>query len=145
VQQQRGREQRDDEADRALERQRLARQPHPSGDQRAQPDHRGEVEAVRADEHADPYVMGALDQRDQGRGDLRPVCGHRRQQPDQRLGEAEPHAEPVEPAGEQPRRTERDRQRDTEDWDCEGGGHATPRSARDMPTSLPGSPRADVT
>ena len=61
AEEQRGRDQRHDQAHRALEQQRRAGKPYPSGDQRAQPDHRGEVEPVRADEHADPDVVGALE------------------------------------------------------------------------------------
>src|SRR5437588_1840379 len=84
--------------------------------------------------------MRALDECGQRRGELGPVGGQRGEQPDQRLGKAEPHAEPVEAAGEQLRRRQCDDQREDEQRNGEKGRHLSAGSAARAPTRLPGSP-----
>jgi hypothetical protein len=107
----------------SLEQQRRPRQAYTPRQQPADPDHRGEVEGVRSDEHADADAMGALGQGEQRRGDLGTICGEGRQQADERLGEPEPHAEPIEPAREARGRVQRPREASDEQRDCQDRGH----------------------
>jgi hypothetical protein len=124
------------EADAPLQYERLPPQADAAGEQRAQPDHRREVERVRSDDDPEPDPLGAAGDRNDGRAQLRCVGGERRQQPEQRLREAEPVADPVEPARERRRREERDDERDEEERNRERGGNRL----TSLPTSLPGAP-----
>src|ERR671934_2474106 len=67
-----------------------------------------DVEHVRADDDADTrIVVPGHDRRDCGR-DLRSVGAERRHDPEQRLGEAEPLADPVELPRQHQARRDRD-------------------------------------
>ena len=72
-----GADERDREPDEALEREAVAGKMDAPGHERADADHRREVEDVRADEHSDARRVSALRERDEGRGDLGPVRGER--------------------------------------------------------------------
>ena len=95
------------ERDDRLDRERRAPRPHRPRDDRTHSDHRGEVERVRAEHDAEADIaFAAEDRRDRGR-ELRTVGGDRRQDPEQRLGEAEPDTDTVEPIGEHRGRDQR--------------------------------------
>ena len=115
----------------------------------ADADHRGEVEGVRSDEHADADVVGALGQGEQRRGDLRAVGGERRQQADQRLGEPEPDAEPIEPAREARGRDSVTARQPMNSGIASTGDIASSESPSAVddgtPTSLPGTPGSNDT
>ena len=66
-------------------------------------------------------------------------CG---EQPDERLREADPRPDVVEPVGEQGGRRQRDRDREAEERDCQGWADGDFSFAADdgSPTSLPGTP-----
>jgi len=91
-----GRDQRDRHDGQPLEQERRAGQLHTAHEQPADADHRGQVERVGSDQHPDADPPIALGQGDQSRGDLRPVGRHRGEEPDQCLGKAKAHSQPVQ-------------------------------------------------
>ena len=113
----RGGEQRDG----ALDSQRPPGQVDCAGQHCAGADHRGQVEDVRAENHSHAHPFLARRESDQGGGELRAVCGQRREQADEGLGEPEPGPNMVEPVGEQRRRRERDGDGEGEQRYCQGG------------------------
>ena len=131
------------ECDDRLDRERRAPGPHGPRDDRAHSDHRGEVERVRAEHDAEADIaLAAEDRRDRGR-ELRTVGGDRREDPEQRLGEAEPHTDTVEPVGEHRGRDQRHAKGEKE-ADCGEGdmkrGHGrsiADQTSRHPATSLP--------
>ena len=92
-------------------------------EQRREPDHRRQVEDVRADDDAEARLPVALDQRDDRRGDLGRVGGDGGQEADRRLGQPDPRPDVVELVGEVPGGGEHDGGRDREDRKRERGRH----------------------
>ena len=97
------------ESDNALDRKRLTADPDRAAEQRAEADHRREVEDVRAEDHTDADAVLSLGERRDRRGGLGRVGCERGQQAEQRLRQAEPQADAVEPAREERGRGQRDR------------------------------------
>ena len=127
------------ETDERLELERLVLRPHPGRDDRAEANHCGDVEGVGADHDPDRHCPLVLDERRDGRGQLRRVGREGGEQPEQRLRHAEPQANVVEPAREHRGRGKHQRDRSDE----EGGGEG--RRHRLTPTSLPGTPSRTLT
>ena len=97
-----------EQGDGALDRQRPPGQVDRAGQHRAGTDHRGEIEDIRAEDHAHAHPLLARRECDQGGGELRAIGGQCREQTDEWLGEPDPRPDVVEPVGEQRGRTEGD-------------------------------------
>ena len=69
---------------------------HSSGDQSRHAQQSGKVEDVRPQHHADTGVLVSRNDRRHRRGDLRCVGAERSHHAEQRFGEAEPLADPIE-------------------------------------------------
>ena len=124
------------EPDERLELERLVPRADAARDDGADAEHRREVEGVRADD--DPDRDGVLvleERRDRGR-DLRRVGGERGEQAEQRLGQAEPQPDAVEPPREHGRRDEHQRDGGDEEWD---GGCGRHRLDADQPSRHTGA------
>ena len=96
---------------------------HRPGQQRREPEQAGDVEDVRPDDDTHAGVLVAGDDRDDRRRDLRRICAERGEDPQQRLREPEPLADPVELAREHDARCDRERERADEKQDRDGDRH----------------------
>ena len=110
------------ERDGSFDRQLPAADRHGPGQHRREADHRGEVEDVGAEDDSEADVLLAARQRDDCRRELWRIGGECGEEPDHRLGQAEPRADVVEPVGEEARRRQRQRERADEERDGERRG-----------------------
>jgi hypothetical protein len=112
-------------------------------DQRADSDHCGEVEQVRAEHDAEADITLTTHDRGDRRGELRTIRSKRRQDTNQRFRETELSPEPIEPCRERRGRAERHGEGHNEaggsDEDVER------RHGEPSPTRLPGTPPRDTT
>ena len=107
-----------------------------------QAEQRREVEHVGADDDARADLLLVLGERGDRRGDLRGVRGQRGHHAEQRLGQADPLADPLQAGDQQVAGGQADGRAEAEGEHLDGYRHWAgflPRADR-APTSLPGSP-----
>jgi len=139
-------DQRYPQPDRPAQQDHFAVQRDPARHQCAQAEQCGQVEHVGADDDARADLLLVLGQRADRRGDLRCVGGQRGHHTEQRLGQAQPFPDPLQPGDQQIAGGQAGDRAEAERDDLDGDRHwaAFLPDASRMPTSLPGAPAASL-